>query len=218
MRLHFHILCSAALIAACLASTPAQARPVSYADGSMVMGSSDADHSHLSYLYSPTSRVAFGPRMEIDHDNGDVFGGVEFNALLKRWNNFDSQGNIYWMSAAGINGLDGGGDDTRLSGLGGFQADWEDRRYYTSYANEYRFDADENDYFKQTARVGIAPYIAESGALHTWLMVQVDHMPENADDDHWRVTPLVRLFHGDVLGEAGVSLDGDLLLNLDVTF
>ena len=201
---------------ACLASAPAMARPVSYADGSMVMGSSYADHSHLSYLYSPTARLALGPRLEVDHENGDLFGGIEFNALLKRWNNFDSQGNVYWLSTLGINGLDGGGDDSRISGLGGVQADWEDRRYYTSYANEYRFDAQDDDYFKQTARVGIAPYIAESGALHTWLMVQVDHMPEG--DDHWRVTPLVRLFQGDVLGEAGVSLDGDVLFNLDITF
>jgi hypothetical protein len=180
----------------------------------MVMGSSDADHSHLSYLYSPSARMAFGPRLEIDHDNGDLFGGVEFNALLKRWNNFDSQGNVYWLSALGVNGID---DDARMAGMGGVQADWEDRRYYTSYANEYRFDAQDDESFKQSARVGIAPYVAESGALHTWVMLQVDHLPQG-EDNNWRVTPLVRLFQGDVLAEAGVSLDGDLLLNLDVTF
>ena len=195
-------------------ATAAQARPVSYADGSMIMASSDADHSHVSYLYSPSARLAFGPRLEIDHDNRDLFGGVEFNALLKRWNNFDSQGNLYWLSALGVNGI---GDDTRMAGMGGVQADWEDRRYYTSYANEYRFDAQDDESFKQSARVGIAPYVAESGALHTWVMLQVDHLPQG-EDTNWRVTPLVRLFQGDVLAEAGVSLDGDLLLNLDVTF
>lgn len=215
--MRFALKFAALTIAACLTATPqAQARPVSYADGSMVMGSSDADHSHLSYLYSPSARLAFGPRVEVDHDSGDLFGGIEFNALLKRWNNFDSQGNLYWLSAAGLTGLDGGGDDLRPSAMAGMQADWEDRRYYTSYANEYRIDAREDDDFKQTARVGIAPYIAESGALHTWLMLQVDHLPQ--DSDHWRVTPLVRLFQGDVLGEAGVSLDGKLLLNIDITF
>jgi hypothetical protein len=54
------------------------------------------------------------------------------------------------------------------------------------------------------ARVGYAPYEGDSGDLHTWLMLEIDHRPE--DDDPITATPLVRLFKGPLLLEMGYNL------------
>ena len=43
-------------------------------------------------------------------------------------------------------------------------------------------------------RIGWAPYEGSYGELHTWLMLQVEHLPEN--DDTTIITPLLRLFKG----------------------
>lgn len=206
-----------AVLAVLLMTTEqAEARPVSYAEGSMIMASHDKDRAGIVGLYSPTARFSFGPLFEFNCNTDSLFGGLQANYLLKRWNNFDSQGNLYLLSALGLHGINGSADD-RAGGYGGFQADWEDRRYYTSYDARYRFDGeDSGEFFEHKARVGIAPYIAEFGALHTWLMLQVEHEPERKDS--FTVTPLVRVFQGPVLAEAGISFDGDLLLNLDITF
>ena len=68
----------------------------------------------------------------------------------------------------------------------------------------------------QSARVGIAPYIGDYGDLHTWLMLQVDHVPES--DEQITVTPLVRLFKDVHLLEAGMSNQGDVLFNYILRF
>ena len=89
-------------------------------------------------------------------------------------------------------------------------ADWEDRRFYTAYGNEYEV-IDGDGEFTQMGRVGIAPYIGGAGDLHTWLIVQADHRPENHKPIE--ITPLVRLFKGTNLIEVGYSTQNNFLLN-----
>jgi hypothetical protein len=55
-------------------------------------------------------------------------------------------------------------------------------------------------------RAGVAPYVAGSGALHTWLFLQAGRVA--APGRQFEVTPVVRLFKGPVLAEAGVSHRG----------
>ena len=73
------------------------------------------------------------------------------------------------------------------------------------------FSLNIDDFFQQSARVGWAPYEGDYGDLHTWLMVQVDHIPEA--DDTITVTPLIRLFKNVHLFEAGINNQGDFKLN-----
>jgi hypothetical protein len=80
-----------------------------------------------------------------------------------------------------------------------------------SYENRYTQFGNIDDFFQQSARVGWAPYEGDYGDLHTWLMVQVDHMPEA--DHPVSVTPLVRLFKDVHLFEAGISNRGEVTLN-----
>ncbi len=199
-----------------LPPAPANARPVSYTGGSMLMLNSDADRSSAAYLYSPSATWAVGPMLELTRDEDSLFAGLQVNHLLKRWNNPDSQGNLFILSALGAHGLEQDGA-RQGGGYIGLEADWENRRLYTRYEPRYRFGtAEEGAFFQHMGRLGIAPYIGEAGDLHTWVMLQVDHEPER--DDQWRVTPLVRLFQGPVLAEVGMSLEGEALLTLDITF
>lgn len=186
------------------------ARPVSYAGGWMGMTANDGDINHASVMYSPTAYFAIGSFIDHYRDTDGELYGLSANWLAKRWNNPDSQGNFYFLSGLGMTSEDDAG------GYIGMEAGWEDRRYYVSYENRYTFADDVKEEFQQKARVGIAPYVAEYGGLHTWLMLQVDHMPEGRD--HFTATPLIRLFKGDYLAEAGISSEGDILFNLTVTY
>lgn len=192
----------------------AQARPVSYAGGWMAMTMNDPDTNSAMLLYSPTAWLALGPFVEHYRDTDGELSGLQVNWLAKRWNLPDSQGNFYVLSGLGV-----ANDDSHMNpgGYLGIEADWEDRRYFVSYENRYTAAGDDvRDEYRQKARVGIAPYVAEAGALHTWLMLQAEHMPES--DDKFTVTPLVRLFKGAYLGEAGISNRGEFLFNFTATF
>ncbi len=193
-------------------------KPITYPGGVTVMNMNDGNSNSLHVLYTFTPRFSAG--IKATYDRNDDYGTamVDTNILLKRWNMPDSQGNLFLNLGAGAAYSDAGDFDSETTPAlaGGILADWEDRRYLISYENEYLMAGDIDSSFHQSGRVGIAPYVAEYGALHTWLMLQVDHHPEQ--DDTLTLTPLVRLFQGDYLGEVGVSDKGKLLLNLNANF
>ena len=130
-----------------------------------------------------------------------------------RWNYPDSQANVYVNAGAGPTIIDG---KTRASTWGGASVDWEDRRWYTQAGVTGHTTANGPDMLWQSARVGVAPYIAEAGGLHSWLMLQVDHTP--GQKEALSATPMLRQFWGDYLWEAGVSTRGGVMLNLMKTF
>ena len=61
-----------------------------------------------------------------------------------------------------------------------FATDWETRKYFVSYSSNVIRSVAVDGTFIQKARIGYAPYIAEYGSLHTWLMYETQHMPENS--------------------------------------
>jgi hypothetical protein len=189
-------------------SKPAWARPVSYPGGLTAMTSNDADKNTVHLHYSPTAKTSVGYKFEYWRDGGFTINAVQMNNLLKRWNTKESQANIYLKSGVGIAHS---GNDDNAAGFTGVAMDWEDRRFFTSYENRYTEAGDIADFFTQSARVGVAPYIVDYGDLHTWLMLQVEHQPESKD--HVTVTPLVRFFKDVHLLEAGVNTRGEILFN-----
>mgnify|MGYP000316795444 CR=1 FL=1 len=68
----------------------------------------------------------------------------------------------------------------------------------------------------QSIIFGVAPYEGDFGDLHTWLMLKIEHKPENKEN--FEVTPLFRFFKDVYLVESGVSLDGEIILNAVVRF
>lgn len=188
------------------------ARPITYPGGTNVMVGHDPlmDMVHADYTINKNWAVGWADT-NYRQDDYNTHGPQVTRGW--RWNYPDSQANVYVSGGAGPTFID---DKTRLSGWGGASVDWEDRRFYTQAGTNFQTTANGPDSLWQSARVGVAPYIAEAGGLHSWLMLQVDHTP--GEKKTWSATPMLRQFWGDYLWEAGVSTRGGVMLNLMKTF
>lgn len=191
----------------CTLPVVAHARPVSYPGGWTVMENHNDSTTSLHVHYSPTAKYSVGPVVMHMRDKDAALSGIQVNNLLKRWNNPDSQANFYLKSAVGVATNE---ETIRPAGFTGFATDWEDRRFFVSYENRVTGTGIDNS-FSQSARVGVAPYVAEYGGLHTWFMLEAEHTPGNKDD--LNLTPLVRFFKGASLLEIGAPLNGGVLIN-----
>ena len=199
-------------------STQAIARPVSYQGGWTVIAENDRQTSSLLFHYTPDPKFSVGLKTERDRTNNILFNGVQGTWLAKRWFTPNSQANLYFFGALGA--AEGTGPNpfgTKAAGQIGVMADWETRRWFVSYRARAQDYGDLDASAMQAARLGWAPYEGDTGDLHSWLMVEVDHRPdaENAVD----VTPLVRFFKGAALLELGYSLEDDEpMLNFQYRF
>lgn len=200
-------------VAALNGNSLAEARPVSYPEAWTTMINNNGDRHSLHAHYSPTANYSIGYKAEYWRDADYTLQAVQLNNLLKRWNQRESQANLYLKSGAGIAYMNGGANEHEMepAAFTGIAADWEDRRFFVSYENRYTHAESIDDFYMQSARVGIAPYIGDYGDLHTWLMLEVEHTPEG--NDPITVTPMVRLFKDVHLIEAGISDAGDILFN-----
>jgi hypothetical protein len=201
-----------------VALQPALARPVSYPEAWTVIEETDRQSTALWVHYTVTPKLSVGGRSEWDRRQDFVFNGAQATYLVKRWFGENYQANVYAFGGAGavtpVGDAEGGTDP---SGFIGILADWETRRLFVSYRARYLDAGGIGDFAMQAARVGFAPYEGDTGDLHTWLMIEVDHRPQNPDEVG--VTPLVRLFKGAALFEAGWSItDDEPLLNFTYRF
>lgn len=172
----------------------------------MTMNDQNANSSHIHY--SPSPRYSVGWRQEYLREPGAHVSSLQVNNLLKRWNKSSEQANLYLKSGLGVGRNDG---EYGIAAFTGLAADWETRRYFTSYENRF-FTADEIDSFtRHKARIGIAPYIGDYGDLHTWLMVEAEY--DTGKEDDFTLTPLVRFFKGTTMIEAGYSFDDTVQFN-----
>lgn len=174
------------------------------------MTENDGTRNALDFNYTVDPTLALGVRSEYDRTDGYQVHSLTMNNRLWRDNQPDAQANLYLLSGVGY-ALDNGSNESSPSAFTGIEADWENRRFFTNYQNKFTYAGDIDREFSQSARVGVAPYIGEAGALHTWLMLQADHRPE--DDHQFEVTPLIRLFKDTHLVEAGISNQGTVLFN-----
>jgi hypothetical protein len=184
-----------------------QARPVSYPDAWTLMIKNDREANSLHAHYTFDTQHSLGLRLRYDREYDAVFTGAQLNRLIKRWNKLDSQANFYGRIGVGVVTDDADemrakrGDDTGI--FLGASADWETRRYFISAAAEHWDYGRFGDKTSYHGRLGIAPYVANTGALHTWIMVEGHHRPES--DDTLAATALLRFFKGPALLEVGVD-------------
>ncbi len=164
----------------CLASAATVARPVSYTGGWTVVEESDRQSSSALVHYSPVSNYVTGAQ------DGDQSGcrlrhfSVHPTVLAKRWFGADYQGNLYFHGgvglASGINQQPGIEIIWRF--YGGVMADWETRTLFVGYRNRY-LDAGElcQPIHRRRSEPALLPIEGDSGDLHTWLMLEIDHRP-----------------------------------------
>lgn len=188
-------------------------RPVSYPGGRTIMLMNDGNRNSAHIHYSPTARISWGYKFEYWRDKQFKLHALQMNRLLRRWNRANSQANLYLKSGVGFahSNADSFDGNFRVAGFAGFSVDAENRRYFVSYENRYTEAGEIDNFFQQSVRFGWAPYEGDYGDLHTWLMLMVAHMPEN--DDNFTTTLLVRFFKGVHSLEAGMSDQGEVLLN-----
>ena len=193
----------------------ANAKPISYVDGVMVMQENDETGHTLSLDYTIDPKLAVGLYAKKEENQSKDFEtiGPQVNTLLKRWNMPDGQANIFNMTGAGVSNYKG---DDQFSAWTGFLADYETRRVFTSYEVRGMYAGDIEKSVWQRARVGVAPYVAGYDDLNTWFMVQVDDHP--AKNDTVVVTPLVRFFYKTALVEAGYSSNDHVMFNWVMQF
>lgn len=177
----------------------------------MTMNDADRNSSHIHY--SPTAKYSLGWQHEYLRGSKAHADTLKLNYLMKRWNGPASQANLYLKSGAGVIYGDGHYDPAFYTGLA---TDWETRRWFTSYENRFFHGGDIDRFVSHKARIGVAPYIADYGSFHTWLMLQADY--DAGKQDSFSITPLVRFFKGPALLEAGINTDGGGLLNIIYRF
>ena len=182
------------------------ASPVSFKYGKGVMASYNDDRYDLQFNYSFSNSSALGVsdyyRRGEDHTAHFILG--QYNYLIKRWNEMDSQGNIFLST--GIGGVSDTEEGGGVGGLTSLEANWETRRIYTMTSAERLQSTDGFGFTKARGRAGVAPYIAPFESLQTWLFMQIDYMPEM--DETVTVTPVLRFFYNNVALEGGVSFEG----------
>lgn len=189
------------------------AHPVAYEGATAVQFFSDNQMREFQTYYSPSPRVSIGGRylnFDLPDRKSDVIlGGANF--LVNRWNAADSQANLYLGAAFG--GEIRSPTFRRMS-LFELNADWESRKLYLATQTRALPSSGSDTLYSSYARFGFSPYVAEYGSVHTWLILEVARMTHSGMGT--QVTPLVRLFHKNVLIEIGRSLDNNWKFNFMV--
>ena len=194
----------------------ASARPVSYAGGWTLIEETNRQSTRGLIHYTPNRFYSLGLRADWDRQDDIFFVGPQATWLAKRWFGEDHQANLYFWGAAGLADEDGS-DGSSFGSQIGTIADWETRRLFLSYRASARYYEGIDKTFSQSLRLGVAPYLGDSGDLHTWLMVELDNRPDNPEP--LGITPLIRLFYNSALFEAGWSLtDNQPLINFQYRF
>src|SRR5690606_15653747 len=118
------------------------------------------DMTDIKLTYSFKYNWSYGANAwRFKNQDGETreYGLVKLNHLLKRWNNKDSQGNIYLHSGAGASRNND--NKSNFAYIGGIETDWESRVWFLSGKWLHFADkAEEQDLY--VARVGHSPIIA----------------------------------------------------------
>lgn len=196
------LLCAAALAGL---TGPALARPVTYPGGKMSMTEVMGGTVLTQFDHTLSRRVAVGAYGLREGGGKRLSTGIIANYLLMRRNAENAQANAYLTAGAGPSWERQAGRRSRdldPSGWVAIEADWETRRLFVGGMGMVNASNNGDVETGFRTRVGVAPSVADAGALHPWLFLQVGRAAEDGEDV--QVTPVLRLFTGDVLAEAGV--------------
>lgn len=192
------------------------AHPVSYAGATSIMtwASTNSTDWMLTHSFTTSRALSYHFMRMRDHINPEVedkFHLLSGNFLLKRWNQLESQGNVYFSI--------GGGEEVKrkIVGYASVDLDWESRDYYVSHKTEIvaRQGGNKN-FLRSKVRAGFAPYRGGFEELNTWIITEVEK--ESDSKKEYDATPFVRFYYRNILTEAGVSLNGEYKFNFMVHF
>ena len=197
-----------------LFSLETHSRAISYPGGYTIMERTDNKMSRIHIHYTSAVDTSLG--ITTEHFWEEKIQNIYFQAnhLLKRINTRTTQFNCYLKNLIGIQINENAHYPKAAFRIA---ADWESRRLFSAYFVEADQKVREtNFHINHFVKLGIAPYLAEYGALHTWIMVETT-FPEH-ENYKPRVTPLLRIFKGDYLTEIGYASNKTLLVNFMIRF
>lgn len=201
----------ALLVGVFLGAAPALAHPVSFQGGVGLMSYNSKNMTEILATYSVTSRFALAHTYFRQSDS--EFYIPRANLLVKRWNNTDSQGNIYLSAGSGVENYNSNLTSTHL---GEAVLDWESREFYVYLSHLYlRRDNTQNielpsqDFNFTNLRLGFAPFLADYEDLNVWLIVQFQRVNEM----NTKTTQFIRFYRKNVLWEVGAGFDGSVAFN-----
>ena len=189
------------------------ARPISYADSWTLMSYNDYKKNSILIHYPPTSKYSIGYKSEYWQEEQHWLNSFNLNYLVKRVNKKNSQANFYLKTGLGLLKSDYKeyNNKKELITYAEFATDWETRKYFVSYNNNIIRAVTVDGLFMQKARIGYPPYITGYGGLHTWLMYETQHMPENKKNNISNF--IVRLFKSTNMFEVGLDENRNTTFN-----
>lgn len=195
----------------------AEAHPVSYKDAVGLMSYNNPQMNEILLTYSLNFNYAIAATYL--RDSKSEFYIPRFNVLAKRWNNNDSQGNVYLSAGAGYEKFDSENYGVRLGEL---VADWESRKYYVylehlylSRDNQDNSQLPDRDYNNTKFRMGMAPFLADYQDLNVWLILQAE---KHNTEPNIEMTQFLRFYIRNALWEVGARFDGGLAFNYMIHF
>lgn len=199
---------------ATMASGVAGAKPIAFADGTTLMHERNVNMLESQAFYAPTYWWSAGPGFvrltSDDKQKRREIGYMQFNYLVKRWNQPAAQGNLFAFAGAGnAKSTDSGGPLGQSDPVWryGWQGDYETRSIYTSL----KMDGYRSSRFSHridTFQAGFAPYEHDYEDLATWFVLQLRNYTGGLRDPaatRLEQTALVRLFKGPVWVELGIT-------------
>lgn len=195
----------------------AQAHPVAYADSNSIMTWNSKEMSDWMYTHTFTPYYSLSARTTriLTSEGERRFYIPHFNFLAKRWNELDSQANIYLSFGHGGEEVSHSLKDVSLLAV---ETDWESRKYYVSFRQEALlvYKKRGSNLYMTKLRAGFAPYLAQFNELNSWFILEAEKT--NKGIESYTLTPYVRLFYRNVLTEIGVSQNGDAHFNFMIHF
>jgi hypothetical protein len=201
---------SAGGLLAFLLASPAQAKPIAFANGTTIMTEYGAGTmEEVQAFYAPYYWLSLGGgflRLDSDsiHRTRDI-SYLRANYLVHRWNLDDAQANVFaWGGLGTATGNDFAGG--KLDRDVGFQADYETRRIYASLMSDLH-ESSAYSHRIDTLQLGFAPYAHDYEDLATWFVLQGrNYTGQLHRGTEWAA--LIRLFKGGAWVEAGVTDSG----------
>ena len=192
----------------------AVAHPVAYSGSTMFESYNTPGMSEDNVIYSPQPWMSIGVQNFYMKNSGLCENALYPRvAFLKRWNRTNWQTNLYAWGGVGW-ARQGNNDD--LSFLGGGQFDTESRRWYFASQLQTLQHSNLKDVWMVRSGIGVAPYLANSGELQGFLIVQAFY--NSFDQNPWIIGPMVRLFYKSIFLEIGSGYKGEWLFNFMTTF
>jgi hypothetical protein len=195
-----------------LNSSAVYSHPVSYQGGIGIMSYNSPRMNEVLLTYSVKPWFAIAHTYLRDSDS--EFYVSRLNFLLQRWNEEDSQANIYLSAGSGVEKV---GEKSKPAHLGEIVADWESRKYYSYLEHLYLRRAEQENtviegrnYNHTKARFGFAPFLADYDELNIWFIGQFE---KSNNEDKIATTQFLRFYRKNVLWEIGGGFDGTFAFN-----